>query len=54
MKDVEEWRLLMLDIIQYKDKFKPAKQISCTAFVCKIPKDSAVLDHIVDYKAYSL
>lgn len=44
----------MLNIQDYKDKFKSARNLSYYAFVCKIPVGSAVIDKIRNCKAYDL
>ncbi len=44
----------MLNIQDYKDKFKSARSLSYYAFVCKIPVGSAVIDKIRNCKAYDL
>lgn len=44
----------MLNIQDYKDKFKSARNLNYYAFVCKIPVGSAVIDKIRNCKAYDL
>lgn len=44
----------MLDIRKYVDDFKPARPINYSAYVCKVPAGSAVLDPIRDNRVYAL
>ena len=44
----------MLNIKDYIDKFKPARNISYYAFVCKIPVGSVVIDKIRNSKVFDL
>lgn len=44
----------MLNIKDYIDKFKPARNISYYAFVCKIPVGSVVIDKVRNSKVFDL
>lgn len=44
----------MIDILQYAKQFKNCERVAYTAYVCKVPAGSCVLNPISDYKAVCL